>query len=325
MAESTLTMTFATIRRAIGLMLGWDIDPANWSVNQVTIGGDLIASGLRQFYHPPILPGERMAHDWRFVKALLTISTVAPYTTGTITVVAGVVTGSGTTFPTDSAYYELHVSGEIYTVASYSSGTSITLDDTSVAVAAGTTYSLVKPTYILGDDFGSLDGPLTFAAGTTIYPPVEIIGEGQLRTLRQRNITARRPEYACIRAQAHSATAGLRYEIEFLPSPDAIYKITGRYVKLYDTIDATNLYPSGGEPHAETIKASILAAAELYLNDQKGVHWERFMERLQASVSYDRRTGAAERIGYNGDNSDEREFGPRSDTYYLSYNGVIPR
>lgn len=70
---------------------------------------------------------------------------VATYSTGTIGIVNGVVTGSGTSFPaygTNALYFrQLHVNGVIYQVGNGSvTGTSMTLVNTSVNVAPGTAY-----------------------------------------------------------------------------------------------------------------------------------------------------------------------------------------
>lgn len=76
----------------------------------------------------------------------------ASYTTGTIAIASGIVTGTGTTFPVFQANsdYALHpnrlyvntsgIAHTLYTVASRQSGTQLTLHDTSVNVAGGTTY-----------------------------------------------------------------------------------------------------------------------------------------------------------------------------------------
>ncbi len=54
--------------------------------------------------------------------------------------------------------------------------------------------------------------------------------------------------------------------------------------------------------HAETIQAACLAAAELFLNDEKGQYWQTFMERLAASVAHDAEAGAADSLGVDRQN-----------------------
>lgn len=64
------------------------------------------------------------------------------YATGTITVVAGVVTLAGGTWPSWAAAGTIQIGSSFYTVASRDSNSQITLDNTGVAAAALTTYTL---------------------------------------------------------------------------------------------------------------------------------------------------------------------------------------
>ena len=97
---------------------------------------DCIQDGLRMVYS---------AHDWSFFKPVQDITTTAPYTTGTITVVNGVVTLLTGTFPSWAADGLLKASNGYYSVASRDSNSQVTLDDTTLDIAAGTTYELARP------------------------------------------------------------------------------------------------------------------------------------------------------------------------------------
>ena len=44
--------------------------------------------------------------------------------------------------------------------------------------------------------------------------------------------------------------------------------------------------------------------AEERINDMRGEKWNRFMERLRASIDFDRRITTPETLGYNGDRSE---------------------
>ncbi len=108
------------------------------------------------------------------------------------------------------------------------------------------------------------------------------------------------------------------------PKPDVAYTIIGEYKHIPDALTGLLPYPPGGGDHAETIMAACLAAAELFLDDEKGVRWQYFMERLAASVAVDSRKKGSN-LGYNGDGSD-RKFPPgRSWRDYennaVTYNG----
>lgn len=74
-----------------------------------------------------------------------TLTNGPAYSTGTIAIDDGIVTGSGTDFPTYAAEGKLTVGGVTYTVDSRGSGTALTLDNLLVDVTAGTSYSLDFP------------------------------------------------------------------------------------------------------------------------------------------------------------------------------------
>jgi hypothetical protein len=73
---------------------------------------------------------------------VMVTSTSTPYSTGTITVVSGVVTLAGGTFPTWAVNGRMTIAGTEYTVAVRTDGTHLTLTNTGVNAIAGTSYSL---------------------------------------------------------------------------------------------------------------------------------------------------------------------------------------
>lgn len=96
---------------------------------------------------------------------------------------------------------------------------------------------------------------------------------------------------------------GQRSKLYVFPTPDAAYTMRAEYTYLPDVLTGAYPYPPGGSQHAELFRAAVLAAAELHLDDVRGVRWESFMERLTASIAVDRpRKGQI--IGYNADMSD---------------------
>ncbi len=330
MAESTLTVDYDILRREVGRYLGWDRNPAVWDSDQTTDGNDIINAGLRSFYVPAPLPGESAAHQWTFMRPVTTLTTTPPYSTGTIEIASGVVTLTGGTFPATAADGELTQAARTYSVNTRDSDTQLTLDDLTVTVAAGATYVLGWPVYTLPDDFGTLSGPITFQPGTSVlYSPIEIIGEHQIRTVRQRSDYVTYPQTAFIRIKAHAPTVGTRWEIGFWPTPNDAYVLSYRYNANPNTLTSTNKYPLGGMPHSETILESVLAAAERKFNDGETQHRDEFRRNLAASISRDRQDGAPESLGYNADGSDSLgDDGTgqrvRPPGYYVPYNGVTP-
>jgi len=73
----TLGVTYDSLRREIGRYLGFSRNPNDWATNETADVEDVLSSGLRLFYTPPRLPGERSAHQWSFLRPLLTINTIS--------------------------------------------------------------------------------------------------------------------------------------------------------------------------------------------------------------------------------------------------------
>lgn len=256
MAEPTLSLGFPDLQKEVGDFLGFGPTSGNWSAAKTDIIERIIQSGIRQFYFPPSLGGGMPSHNWRFLKPVTTLATVAS---------------------TD--------------------------------------------TYTLPDSFGRMEGNLTFASADNAYTAIKLVGEGVIRNLQQRNTSATgKPRYAAVRPKASTGSTGQRFEILLWPTPDAVYTLTYKYAALLDKITASLPYPVGGMPHAETILESCLAVAEMRKDDEKGLHWTQFMERLAASVEYDKQINA-EFFGYNGDGSSDMPHRlDRAD--YIQYNSV---
>jgi hypothetical protein len=127
------------------------------------------------------IPGETAPHIWSFMSQVGKLTIRAPYSTGTVTIVAGVATLAGGTWPSWAAAGDLIVSGVRYSVNTRDSNSQITLNDTSVTASAGTSYELIQFYYELASDFGSL-----IADGFT-YSRSETMGCSPLR--RRRTLT----------------------------------------------------------------------------------------------------------------------------------------
>lgn len=183
------------------------------------------------------------------------------------------------------------------------------------------TWSFLRPTttlatvagtgdYNLPDDFGNIYGNLTFAAADQGVVPVQIVGEGEIRRLRQGNTQVEQfPTKAAVRPKvAGAGVAGQRWEILLWPTPDAVYTLSYQYDVLPNYIRTGTPYPWGGAAHAETILMSCLAAAELHNNDVDGPMRARFLARLVASIKKDRKL-QPHFLGKNLDSSDVGAIG----------------
>lgn len=302
MAESTLSLTYDDLRRELGRFLGFGRHPAGdgslqgWSADQVADSEDILKAAGRLIY---------AAHRWSFLFPLNTFTTSAAYTTGTVAIAAGVVTLTGGTFPSWAADGEITVLGVTYTINTLDGNTQVTLDDTSVTVAAGKTFQLTRPAYTLPDDFGTLQGPITFRPGAnSYYGPIEIFGESQIRTRKQSTLITGVPRRAALRPKAHTPTTGQRWELILDPDPDAEYVLYHRYGVNPNALTATNKYPYGGMKYGELWIAATLYAAEQRFKDVSEWQWKGvFEERLGHAIGMDEKDAAPDFLGYNGDRS----------------------
>lgn len=145
----------------------------------------------------------------------------------------------------------------------------------------------------LPDDFGGfLDTELAFTSAVTwpltLVPIWRVLEKIQAGTSMPTGITQPLLGAVTPKVQAIAAT-GQRWQITVWPTPTSSISVTGRYRSNPLTISDDTYYPMGGEPHAETLLESVLAAAEEFMNDTAGVHRERFETLLAASVALDQR------------------------------------
>ena len=194
MAESSLSIKYADLQREIGMEVGYDRNPSNWTSQQTADVDHIIKQALRSVYRPAPIPGAAISHEWSFLRPVTTITTTAPQTTGTVTVSSGVVTLAGATWPSyvtdDATQAELVVGGSTYPVASRQSSTQITLLNTAVNVSAGALYTLRRVWYLLPDDFAGINGPITYDSDFTRYQGIEERSEADIRVARQNDNTA---------------------------------------------------------------------------------------------------------------------------------------
>lgn len=179
----------------------------------------------------------------------------------------------------------------------------------------GHTFSFLRPRleldieadeadYDLPDDFGGfLDPFLSFCASDNQTYPVRITSVPEILRNRQLEpMSAAMDMLAAVSAKSSSGTNGQRMELLLSPTPASDGTLNATYYAIPNALSDTATYPLGGQPHAETLLASCLAAAEMEKTGQPGPQRQIYLERLQASIDFDRRTGP-KHFGYNGDRS----------------------
>lgn len=312
MAASTLTLTRNDLLKAIGNMLGRGIDVTNWDDADFTTRVNMCVDiGCRWVYEPDLLPNEAQVHMWSFMQPkLMAFALNQPYSTGTITVVAGVVTGSGTVFPSWAADGELVVDSVSYAVSTRDSDTQVTLVDTSVTAAAGSAYTLQQVDYTLPELFGGFRGDLYLnQTSTSLGYILQRAPKEELLSYQKSGIAdyAAQPCRFAVFAADQTGAADQRSMLTVWPLPDAAYTVSGFYTINPYQLTSALPYPMGGLPLSECLREAVMGAAELEFKGEAGIHLGMFQQRLRAAISYDRQMSNPGIIGQNLDLSYERK------------------
>ena len=263
------------------------------TAKQILQINDCIADGLSTVYSAN--------PDWSFLRPVQSITTVAPYTAGKITLASGVVTLVSGTWPSWLALTStLTIGGVAYTITNLSP---LTLANPPANITTATACTLTPtPYYALPAGFDSIEGPFTFPTGTGWqYSEVDVIREVEIRKHLSKNNTPGPPRYAAIVTSAFDPTVGSQRQVLFYPIPDAAYVLSATMTLRTTMIDATNQYPLGAEVLAPVIVKSVLAAAERNLESAPGVHCQQLEALLAAAVASDRDKQGPDNLGQGCD------------------------
>ena len=320
--ELTFSYSYSNLKVAIADFMGWGRNTEGtgtaWSSTDESRMDAIIKSALTQVYFPA------GGHQWSWMRPSSQITTSAPYSTGTLTVVSGVVTLAGGTFPSWAASGDIEFDGETYTIATRDGNTQITLSDTSVDADALTTYTLSRYRYDLPADFLGYEGQMTYRASQSeLYGPIEYVSDLMIRRWRQQHTYTDRPTKVAMRPKSFDADTGQAWEAVFYPTPNDAYVLDYRYRVRPTMLNEAYPNPMGGPDIGELILESCLALAEQRYKDELGLHTQAFQAKLAAAIEHDRRAFVPDTLGYNGDHSD----GVRTDRFdgvaIHSFNGTI--
>lgn len=191
------------------------------------------------------------------------------------------------------------------------------------------TFSTVADQYIydMPDDFVMLLGPILFSPETTtLMEQMEEMPLYKVRQLLQVD-SGGRPRVCAINSKVAPGIGGVRWELWLAPKPDAEYSLTLQYKSDPLAMSDEATLPYGGQSHYETVIEACLAAAEAF-QEKKGMHNNRFLELLAASISRDQKQSSPDWIGYNHDPSDRPMHWPYGARHWqgdspVTYNGSI--
>ena len=156
--------------------------------------------------------------------------------------------------------------------------------------------------YDLPDDFGGMMGNLYYVRSDLVTNAIMLINESRIYSLRQKywdTITSYQPRYAAVSVRKSDGGGVTGHTLLLYPNPDSAYTVKFQYYVRERSLRDDADIPLGGPEHAETVKASCLAAAEMQLDDIRGALWDRFMDQLQASVDFDKKLMTPGNLGYN--------------------------
>lgn len=303
--SQSLNLTNTEILQRLAAVMGIDRGASGtflWDTNTQADVRGVIRTGLRNFYHP-VDPSDGSPYQWNFLQKREVAQQQDEYSTGTIAVSAGTVTLSGGTFPSWAANGILRVSGYTLFVTVRDGDTTLTVDNTGVAVTAGASYTLNQWRVDLPSDYGELVGPVQHLEKDW-NRDLRVVQENEIILRYAQEITtASDTMMVAVQRVSDLTEANEGYKLLYWPqmATDATLVIRYRAAPL-DRLDDSDIFASGSIiqadfTHAETLLASILAAGEVYFNDAPGVHSQRFGDLLRISINNDRRTAGPVQIG----------------------------
>lgn len=164
-----------------------------------------------------------------------------------------------------------------------------------------------KYAYDLPKDFSAIAGPIRYKPGTGIaLPEIKVVRPDQVESLLEYSDDAfYGPTKAAARVKANLDGQATRYELIMAPPPSG-----GEVIHIPFTINPYRLaddesLPMGGQPHAQTLIQSAKAVAEIANKNGSREEQDRFILRLQASISHDQQATCPQTMGINRDRSDD--------------------
>lgn len=98
--------------------------------------------------------------------------------------------------------------------------------------------------------------------------------------------------------------AATRWDAYFWPTPSTLRTMILPYSILPEKLSGTNLYPVGGMTFGTLVEAACIAYALQYYKNERGAAWQFWMEQLARMVAQDRGANRPRNLGYCGDASD---------------------
>lgn len=323
MAAAGLALTYAEIRRHIGREVGSGRSSSDWggSSAENTDINDAVKLGLLQAYYPPAFPGE-VQHKWSFLRATLAeLQLQAAYSTGTVSITTGTVTLTSGTWPSWAADGEIYVNEAWYTVSSRTNGTTIVLNDSSVTVASGSSYTLLKRLYDMPDDFGGFVGKFTPRRDMVGRRELVHVNEGIIRQYDDAQCAVGSPEMFALVSAAPTSAQESKWQAIFHPAPNEAYTLWYQYEVNPPLLEGSSYNYAHGYPwFHQVVLASCLDKATQIFRRSDEKH-PAFLEALRGAIQRDLSLTAGQTLGFGAtEGSADNEMLRRS---FLRRNATI--
>lgn len=302
---SSLALSNAEILRSIAVVAGVNRAANEWDETFLSDARDVIRSGLRRFFNPLDFTGQ--PHQWRFLDRTLFVYGQSSTSAGSVSIVNGVASLLEANWPIYAADCVLIVNGTVCFVTTRVDDETLTITDTNI-IASNASYTLVRWRFPFPEDFTEItDRRVVFSAGTNHG---NLLRTTSVQEIRTRWTTAQQqgdPNVCAIVPGVPGTDASDMY-LAVWPALTSGSSLTCSYRSHPgDNLNVSDLTADGEliqvpAVHAETLKAAIQASAEDYFYDAPAAHTARFVERLAASIKYDRHASGQWQV----DNPDPR-------------------
>ena len=311
MAGNLLEITLFDLRAEVQRFMGYGRTTTFASL-PVAFQGDvtsIINRGLRQFYYPPVLPGETSSHKWSFLKKREIYRFYAPVApVNTCTASFGTVTFTGSPISLIYRHTMVKFASQpgFYPVKQTNGSTQVILWDPSVSFATPTTATFYWNRAAIvgtGVNVNMFYGP------SANQGPLQNVNAEYITNVEQNNNVTHwgKPRMFCVEPATwpgQGDQAVQEFHLRIYPWADAQYVMYADHTMTPDGLSSAGDSPLGAGSHGETVVASCLAIAEEFGDTPSSKYRELFMQRLAASVMSDRIGMYPSVLGYNGDASD---------------------
>lgn len=288
---ASLAISESELFALIATVVGISRDSADWDTQTTNDVDRILRLGRRKFFS---------SNDWSFLNRDWVQATTAPQTTGTITVVNGTVTLTGSTWPAALvAEYVIVTDLGVHEFASRTSDTIAVLNNTGadMDLAALSTYTLYRVKYPLPSYFGAFIDPITHENSPSQYLKEQVIfPEWTVRRIGNwESAKTGRPELFSVVNTVSETTGTPTWYLRVYPLPDAVYVLQSR-IQVYpgDAVNvAGEIFP---QEYSGLLIEATLAVAETLFNGERGVHSEEFDRMLPSYVLQDRRQRGVRRL-----------------------------